>query len=56
MLICFTFRWQSQYMDGVRSLPRPLALAPQDAESPVKKEGDKEEEEEVSTRIYLLSE
>ncbi|KAK6804140.1 hypothetical protein RDI58_001924 [Solanum bulbocastanum] len=36
---------QSQYMDGVRSLPRPLALAPQDAESPVKKEGDKEEEE-----------
>ncbi|KAG5627349.1 hypothetical protein H5410_012567 [Solanum commersonii] len=46
---------QSQYMDGVRSLPRPLALAPQDAESPVKKEGDKEEEEEAGESVEHLS-
>ncbi|CAN4080473.1 unnamed protein product [Withania somnifera] len=46
---------QSQYMDGVRSLPRPLALAPQDAESPVKKDGDKEEEEEEGESVDLLS-
>lgn len=46
---------QSQYMDGVRSLPRPLALAPQDAESPVKKDGDKEEEEEDGESVEHLS-
>uniref|UniRef100_M1A791 Extensin n=1 Tax=Solanum tuberosum TaxID=4113 RepID=M1A791_SOLTU len=46
---------KSQYMDGVRSLPRPLALAPQDAESPVKKEGDKEEEEEAGESVEHLS-
>nr|XP_009617362.1 uncharacterized protein LOC104109717 [Nicotiana tomentosiformis] len=53
MFICFTFPWQSQYMDGVRSLPRPLPLAPQDAESPVKKEGDKEEEEDGGSVEHL---
>ncbi|XP_060217014.1 uncharacterized protein LOC132644436 [Lycium barbarum] len=46
---------QSQYMDGVRSLPRPLPLAPQDAESPVKKDGDKEEEEEDGESVEHLS-
>ncbi|XP_070032185.1 uncharacterized protein [Nicotiana tomentosiformis] len=44
---------KSQYMDGVRSLPRPLPLAPQDAESPVKKEGDKEEEEDGGSVEHL---
>nr|XP_016434735.1 PREDICTED: proline-rich receptor-like protein kinase PERK8 isoform X1 [Nicotiana tabacum] len=46
---------QPQYMDGVRSLPRPLPLAPQDAESPVKKEGDKEEEKEDGGSVEHLS-
>lgn len=46
---------QPQYMDGVRSLPRPLALAPQDAESPVKKDGGKEEEEEDGESVEHLS-
>lgn len=46
---------QSQYMDGVRSLPRPLALAPQDSESPAKKDGDKEEEEEDGESVEHLS-
>lgn len=46
---------QSQYMDGVRSLPRPLPLAPQDAESPVKRDGDKEEEEEDGESVEHLS-
>ncbi|MCD7446813.1 hypothetical protein HAX54_016907 [Datura stramonium] len=46
---------QSQYMDGVRSLPRPLPLAPQDADSPVKRDGDKEEEEEDGESVEHLS-
>ncbi|PHU03071.1 hypothetical protein BC332_28322 [Capsicum chinense] len=46
---------QSQYMDGIRSLPRPLLLAPQDTESPVKKNGDKEEEEEDGESVKHLS-
>ncbi|KAM3358487.1 endochitinase A isoform X1 [Capsicum galapagoense] len=46
---------QPQYMDGIRSLPRPLPLAPQDAESPVKKDGDKEDEEEDGESVEHLS-
>uniref|UniRef100_A0A5B6YJ03 Putative SH3 domain-containing protein C23A1.17 n=2 Tax=Davidia involucrata TaxID=16924 RepID=A0A5B6YJ03_DAVIN len=37
---------QPQYMDGIKSLPRPLPIPVADTHSAVKKEGDKEEEEE----------
>ncbi|KAM7512293.1 hypothetical protein LguiB_011168 [Lonicera macranthoides] len=36
---------QPEYMDGVRSLPRPLPIPVGDTNSPLKKEDDKEEEE-----------
>lgn len=44
--------WQPQYVDGVKSLPRPLPMAipVADAHSPGKKEGDNEEE--VGTYIF----
>ncbi|XP_019187085.1 PREDICTED: formin-like protein 3 [Ipomoea nil] len=46
---------QPQYMDVVKSLPRPLPMAPQDAESPAKKEEDKGEEEEDDVSVEHLS-
>lgn len=46
--------WQPQYVDGVKSLPRPLPMAipVADAHSPGKKEGDNEEE--VGTYIFYM--
>jgi hypothetical protein len=38
---------QPQYMDGVRSLPRPLPLPVGDENSPLKKEDDAEEEQAI---------
>lgn len=39
---------QPQYFDAVKSLPRPLPVAAQDADSPDKIAKDREEEDEVS--------
>lgn len=39
---------QPQYVDGVKSLPKPSPALVADCHSPVKKEGDKQDEEEES--------
>lgn len=46
---------QQQYMDSVRSLPRPLPLSAQDVTSSVKKDDDKEEEEEDEGSVEHLT-
>ncbi|KAH6813034.1 hypothetical protein C2S51_022052 [Perilla frutescens var. frutescens] len=47
---------QPQYMDTVKSLPRPLPVAAQDVDSPDKKAKDKEEEDEDKDSYEHLSE
>ncbi|KAA8515725.1 hypothetical protein F0562_018664 [Nyssa sinensis] len=44
---------QPQYMDGIKSLPRPLPIPVADTHSEVKKESDKEEEEEEESVEHL---
>lgn len=46
---------QLQYMDSVRSLPRPLPLSAQDVTSPAKKDDDKEEEEQDEGSVEHLT-
>ncbi|CAK9177410.1 unnamed protein product [Ilex paraguariensis] len=52
----FSEESQPQYMDGVRSLPRPLPILVGGAHSPIRKEDDKEEEEETLISFKLNAE